>query len=166
MYIRSLSFELKPKNESLSSFKLSEILSSYNYTERAIFNVTLVLEEILSNIIKYSGCTSDIRICTDLYYDSIYIKVVDNGRKFNPVIAKEPDITEATLNRPIGGLGIFITKKIVERIVYRRVGMHNVLTMTVKTKKKRIDKLNNNLFGIPESENVFSMKSAPHSVCI
>ena len=166
MYTRSLSFNLKPKNESLSSFKLSEILSSYNYTERAIFNVTLVLEEILSNIIKYSGCTSDIRVSTDLYYDRIYIKVVDNGRKFNPVIAEEPDIAEATLSRPIGGLGIFITKKIVEKIVYRRVRMLNVLTMTVKTERKQIDKLNNNLFGIPESENFFSMNFASHSVCI
>ena len=47
-------------------------------------------------------------------------------------IIKEPDITLSAEDRPIGGLGIFLIKKIMDEVSYQRVDERNVFIMKKK----------------------------------
>jgi anti-sigma regulatory factor (Ser/Thr protein kinase) len=51
--------------------------------------------------------------------------------EFNPLAAAPPDVTLNLEDRPIGGLGIFLVKKLAPRIAYRRDRDWNRLTFAL-----------------------------------
>jgi len=99
--------------------------------------IGIVIDEIFSNIVRYAYHPSSgnvtIRITVDSY---ITIEFEDRGVAFNPLSADEPDITLPAEEREIGGLGIFMVKKIMDSVEYRREGDKNILTV----KKRRNDR--------------------------
>ena len=54
----------------------------------------------------------------------------DNGKPYNPLEAEEPDITASAEDRSIGGLGIFMVKKMLDNVEYSYVDNYNILTLT------------------------------------
>jgi anti-sigma regulatory factor (Ser/Thr protein kinase) len=58
--------------------------------------------------------------------------MIDSGVEFNPLKKPDPDITLSANEREIGGLGIFITKKTMDKVVYAYENGKNVLTMIKK----------------------------------
>ena len=100
-----------------------------------IFRFQLSLDELLTNIISYGfeGITHDPIITVDIRVDEAEIEITirDNGQPFNPLEdAAEPDLTLAAEDRPIGGLGIHLTKSFIETLAYERVDRFNCLTLT------------------------------------
>lgn len=100
-----------------------------------IFRFQLSLDELLANIISYGfeAVTVDPVITVDIRLDDAEIEVTirDNGQSFNPLEdAEEPDLTLAAEDRPIGGLGIHLTKSFIEKLAYERVDGFNCLTLT------------------------------------
>ena len=95
--------------------------------------IRIAVDEIFSNIARYAYHPSSgsvaIRIAVD---DYITIEFEDRGRPYNPLAADDPDITLSAEERDIGGLGIFIVKKIMESVEYRREGEKNILTIKKK----------------------------------
>lgn len=110
---------------------IDDELSNYNCTNKTTHQIHLAVEEVFANIASYaySGkegkCTLGIK-----YVDSkIVLKFEDDGIPFNPLENKEPDITLPVEKRDIGGLGIFITKKIMDNIEYRYENNKNILIL-------------------------------------
>ena len=64
------------------------------------------------------------------------VTLIDHGIAFDPTLRKDPDITLSAEDRPIGGLGIFLIKKIMDEVSYQRVDERNVFIM--KKKNNRI----------------------------
>ena len=93
----------------------------------------LVIEEIFVNIAKYAykdsqgKCSLTIQNDVEGKLDFIF---EDSGIPFNPLENKEPDITLSAEERDIGGLGILITKKIMDNIQYKYENNKNVLKIT------------------------------------
>ena len=58
--------------------------------------------------------------------DTVY-----NGKKYNPLKNKNPDITSDLKDRKIGGLGVFLAKKLSDKISYAYENGKNVLTVGV-----------------------------------
>ena len=54
----------------------------------------------------------------------------DRGVAFDPLTRPDPDITLPAEQRTIGGLGIFMTRKLMDSVVYARETDENVLTIT------------------------------------
>ena len=54
---------------------------------------------------------------------------VDSGVPFDPCNVPEADITLPLEERPIGGLGLLMVRKMMDEMRYRREGEHNVLTV-------------------------------------
>lgn len=97
--------------------------------------INLVLDELVSNIIKYGYDDQQehqilVKIAID--GDLLTISVDDDGKPFNPLEAPAPDLDLAIEERPIGGLGLFLVKSIVDTLEYRRERDHNILTLTKK----------------------------------
>jgi anti-sigma regulatory factor (Ser/Thr protein kinase) len=98
--------------------------------------VNLVLDEIVSNIIKYGyddAQEHQILVSVALEGDLLTISIDDDGKPFNPLEIPPPDLELSIEERPIGGLGLFLVKSIVDTLQYRRERDHNILTL-----KKRI----------------------------
>ena len=100
-----------------------------------IFRFQLSLDELLANIISYGfeGVTEDPVITVDIRLGDadIEITIRDNGLAFNPLEDAEiPDVTLEAEDRPIGGLGIHLTKSFIDTLAYERVDGFNCLTLT------------------------------------
>ena len=65
-----------------------------------------------------------------VHKDSLTFIISDSGKAFDPTAAPEADITLDVEDRPIGGLGIFLVRNIMDSVHYERVDGKNILTMS------------------------------------
>ena len=97
-----------------------------------MYQVTLALDEVVTNIIKYGyDAPGDHIIVTTLALDGdvLLTQVEDDGHAFNPLEAPPPDIDASLHERPIGGLGIHLIRSLMDSLEYRRENGRNVLIM-------------------------------------
>ena len=89
----------------------------------------VILDEIVSNIVRCSGA-SGFTISIDRQPESLTMVFADDGKAFDPTTeVATPDITASAADRDIGGLGIFMVKKMSKSVSYRREDGKNVLTV-------------------------------------
>lgn len=114
---------------------VEEIGNDFSLSPEVIFNLNLVLEEAVVNIINYAYPKEEhekIYLSAKLHNDSIILVVTDTGKEFDPTMVPEADITLSADERPIGGLGIFLIRQIMNEVKYERIDGKNVLTMEKK----------------------------------
>lgn len=119
--------ELQSVNSQLEQF--GEI---WNLSFELIFNLNLVLEEILSNIIFYGyddSAAHTIELNIGLEGEIIEIEIIDDAKPFNPLDRPDPDISQSLESRKIGGLGIYLVKKIMDDANYIRKNDKNILIL-------------------------------------
>jgi anti-sigma regulatory factor (Ser/Thr protein kinase) len=99
---------------------------------RQVFHLNLALEEVVTNVMKYAyGPEVDSTIGVELEAgpEWVRVRVIDRGPEFNP-LALPPPATAAPLeDRRIGGVGIYLTEQIMDKLSYARQGQLNVLTL-------------------------------------
>ena len=118
----------------LSQF-IDEIGEEFSLTPDIIFNLNLVLEEAVVNVINYAYPKEEhqsIFLSAKLQDSSIVFVLTDTGKEFDPTMAPEADITLSAEDRPIGGLGIFLIRQIMNQVKYERIEGKNVLTLEKK----------------------------------
>lgn len=97
------------------------------------FTLQLVVEEIVVNIVSYAypvGKDGEVTIDVNKTPTAIEISFSDRGVPFNPLEREDPDTTLSAEERPIGGLGIFLVKQMMDSVSYRYEDGHNILTTT------------------------------------
>lgn len=102
-----------------------------------ILNLNLVLEELITNIIFYGfpdKAEHGIEAVFCMEDRVLEIQLTDDAIAFNPLEAKEPDLDQAIEDRPIGGLGIHLVKKIMDEVRYERADNKNILTLKKQLK--------------------------------
>lgn len=123
-----------PANIELVDDMIDPIISSLReigVEHKKIYQVNLALEEILVNIAKYAY--PDDKGIIDISYEiddnnkQLKVVIKDKGIEFNPLEKEDPDLEASVENRKIGGLGIYIVKKIMDDIKYQRINNENVL---------------------------------------
>lgn len=111
-----------------------ENLRDINTTKKLMTEVRLICEEVLINTISYGyeGETGKMRVGYEVDRDCQVITLVfeNDGSPFDPTQKEDPDVTLDIMSRNIGGLGIFMVKKLSDRITYARENGSNVLTIT------------------------------------
>ncbi len=102
------------------------------------FKLRLSIEEAVENVVcyAYEGGIGWLEVGTSLDHDSLIltIELRDAGVPFNPLEAPDPDVSLPANERKVGGLGIFLCKKMMDSINYRYENGNNVLTMTKQIK--------------------------------
>ncbi|MDR0984554.1 MAG: ATP-binding protein [Ruminococcus sp.] len=97
---------------------------------KAQHQINIAVDEILANIANYAYHpevgTVTIRISVG---DTVILEFEDAGIPYNPLEQEEPDITASLEDRELGGLGIFMTKKLMDKVEYKRVGNKNILIL-------------------------------------
>lgn len=100
------------------------------------FKLRLSIEEAVENVVRYAYDGGIGWLETDIHFNQdtllLTIQLRDAGVPFNPLEKEDPDLTLSAEERNIGGLGIYICKKMMDNIEYRYEDGNNVLTMTKK----------------------------------
>lgn len=115
---------------------LEKLGESWNLYEKTVQQINLALEEAFSNIVYYGFKDHNIHeivFSFERMPDGIRIVLTDDGIPFDPTQQDEPDTNLSPEEKPIGGLGIFLIKKLMDVVTYKRVQQTNQLTLYKKT---------------------------------
>ena len=116
--------------------KVDEFCSVNGILPATAYAVNLSVDELLTNTISYGYEDSGehrIDLMIRLDGDVLAVEISDDGIEFAPDSADDPDTNAAIEDRPIGGLGIFLTRQMMDGFDYRRDGGRNIVTLTKKT---------------------------------
>lgn len=130
--------EIDAINENLSQVVdfVSQRLEKYDVSMKIQMQIELAIEEIFVNICNYAydGTVGKAKIefSFDLDTGEAIISFIDNGKEYNPLEKEDPDITLSAEEREIGGLGIYMVKKSMDRLQYDYVDGCNIFTIYKK----------------------------------
>jgi anti-sigma regulatory factor (Ser/Thr protein kinase) len=111
---------------------LEQFTARHQIPGRALHEVQLAFEEHLTNIVRYAYADTrehHIHVRMMLRSRELRIEVEDDGQPFNPLKHPTPDLSLPLDQRPIGGLGIHMIRKSLDRLEYRRENDRNILVM-------------------------------------
>lgn len=134
------SYRINIKNEldelATVSQKLEELTEKWEVDMGVAMNLSLCLEEALTNVIFYAypeGKSGDIQVTVQLEGGSVSIGIEDEGKAFNPLTdSKDPDLEASVEDRQIGGLGIHFIKQFMDKLDYQRINNKNQLVFSKK----------------------------------
>ncbi|MFR7821101.1 SpoIIE family protein phosphatase [Candidatus Pseudoruminococcus sp.] len=107
---------------------VENILESADVPKKVIYKMNIAIDEVYSNIIRYSGA-DDASVECSLANGKITLTFIDNGSPYNPLENKDPDTSLSAEEREIGGLGIFMVKKTMDDIKYSFEDERNILVL-------------------------------------
>lgn len=115
------------------SNQVREFLCGCDAPPAAEFLTDLVIEELVTNTIKYGyddKAAHRIHVCIEFHDGRLCIEIRDNGHAFDPLAQEAPDLTLSAEERPIGGLGIHLVRQMTDDVRYERRGDENIVTAT------------------------------------
>ena len=122
----------KKELQNIETF-VKDILESQKCNKKLINKIGLAIEEIFVNIANYAYKDKDGTCNLTIKFDNGKYNFIfeDEGVKFNPLENKNPDISLPASEREVGGLGIFLTKNIMDDINYKYENNKNILTLII-----------------------------------
>ena len=94
--------------------------------------IKLAVEEAVTNCIEYAypvGTVGDVVVDIEADDSTIRFIITDSGADFDPTKVSKADTTLSVDERPIGGLGVFLVRNLMDSINYERIKGKNVLRM-------------------------------------
>ena len=114
---------------------VEEVCEAMGFDGALTAQLTLAIEEAVVNVMKYAyppQKRGDVTIEAQSNDLRLKFTIIDSGMPFDPTVRAEVDTTLSAEDRPIGGLGIHLVRKIMDSINYERVDSLNVLTLRKK----------------------------------
>jgi anti-sigma regulatory factor (Ser/Thr protein kinase) len=122
-------FELNTLNQQVESF-----CESHDVAAIKLFSIQLIIEELVTNIIKYgrgNGDKATIEVELKVDGDDIGLSIADNAAAFNPLEQEEANTNLPLEERDVGGLGLFLVRKKVKSLSYEHKDGFNVLKAVI-----------------------------------
>ena len=128
-----LEIEAAPENlEEVLAF-LRERLQATDCSLKAQMHLEVAVEEIFINIASYAYDpeTGKAIVRIEVSDDPLAVTItfIDHGVPYDPLKNADPDIVSSAEERPVGGLGIFMTKKLMDGVTYEYKDGRNILTL-------------------------------------
>ena len=131
---KSSELALPAKSENLSKVMsfMEACLEDSCCSVKTRMQLDLAVEEIFINVASYAYApkTGEVKIIVEPLPNSVSITFIDSGIPYDPLAKPDPDITLSAQERQIGGLGIFMIKKLMDDVAYKRQDDKNILTIT------------------------------------
>jgi len=135
----SIQLPAKIENMELLVQFISDIARKLGFSGKRIKEIELATEEALVNIINYAypDYSGDIKVICSLDPSKAFvIKIEDTGIAFDISSLKDPDISAGISDREVGGLGVFLIRKLMDKVKYHRKNKKNILELVVHIPSK------------------------------
>ena len=112
---------------------IADFVAQRQLSAKVAFDLNLALDELLTNSILYGYDEGqdgrEIYIRITHVGDVIELEIEDDGRSYNPLETPEPNLQAELMDRPIGGLGLHLVRKLTDQVEYQRRDGKNILTI-------------------------------------
>ena len=131
-----ISLRLSAKLENLGGFigPLSDCAKAQGFEGGKISKIELAAEEALVNIFHYAypERPGDVEMICQVDRGRFIIEIIDSGIPFDVTAMPDPDVTAGIEERELGGLGIFLIRRMMDEVRYRREDNRNILTLIIQ----------------------------------
>jgi anti-sigma regulatory factor (Ser/Thr protein kinase) len=88
--------------------------------DKYVFALETAVDEASTNVVKhaYAGKGGFFQISCALHGSDITVTIRDHGNKFDPNSVALPEVVSPLEDRKVGGLGIYMMKKMMDRVDY------------------------------------------------
>lgn len=117
------------------SAQIDEMAEQDDWSPKLLYLVQLCLEELALNAMTYGRQKglSEFQVSINPGVEEVVVELHDNGAAFDPTKdAPIPDPDAPMDDRPVGGLGLFLIREMVDDLAYRREEGWNHLTITIR----------------------------------
>lgn len=123
---------VESKSENLN--EVSDFIENELGCISSLTSFLISVDEIFSNISKfaYGDGVGKVTFRLDVSEEETSLTIIDQGQAFDPLQNEEPDVSLSVEDREIGGLGIFLVKKLMDSVSYERSGNNNILVLKKK----------------------------------
>ncbi len=113
---------------------VSETATAMGVHPKRVMHLELAVEEAAVNICSYAYeiPPGEVTIRISREAEVVRIELTDVGVPFDPLAADAPDIKSELENREVGGLGIFLIRRMLDEVHYSRSGDRNILSLAVR----------------------------------
>lgn len=127
-------YSLVMRNDIQQIPTLAEWIDTLGLPQDLNMPINLALEETVTNVMLYAypGKSGRVLVEAETSPGQVIFTISDTGIAFDPTKQEEPDITQGVEDRPIGGLGIYLVKQIMDDVRYERKEDKNILTLVKK----------------------------------
>ena len=112
---------------------VDEQLEALNCPIKAQMQIDIAIDELFGNIAHYAYSSETGKATVRFEFDPntrmVSITFLDSGIPFDPLAKADPDVNAPTEERGIGGLGIYLVRKTMDRVDYRYADGRNILTI-------------------------------------
>ena len=119
---------------------MDEVCEAAGFNASLAMQMNLAMEEAVVNVMNYAypvGVKGDIVIEAEDKGDSVQFDIIDGGTPFDPTAEADVDTTLSAEERPIGGLGIFLVRQLMDIVSYKYKDGKNRLTLVKKKVKSK-----------------------------
>ena len=136
MTMKELEVEAADENLAEVQAFVEEQLARTGCSLKAQMQIGVAVEEVFINIAHYAYAPgtgrATVRVEASDDPAAVSITFMDRGVPFDPLAKEDPDVALPASERPIGGLGVFLTKKLMDGASYEYRNGKNILTLTKK----------------------------------
>ena len=102
---------------------------------RRLMQLELAVEEAVVNICLYAYEVppGELTVRIDADAASFLVELIDEGVPFDPLAVEEPDLRADVEDRKVGGLGIFLVRRVMDEVAYLREDDHNILRLLIRS---------------------------------
>ena len=112
---------------------VNEQLEAFDCPIKVQMQIDIAIDELFGNIAHYAYNLSDGNVTVKVEFTenplAVLITFIDEGIPYDPTKQTEPDITLSADERQIGGLGIYMVKKLMDEIMYEYKNGQNILSV-------------------------------------
>jgi anti-anti-sigma factor len=134
------SAEIRIANQLAEIGKVADLVDEFGrrhaLSERVRHDMSIAIDEIISNIIHYSyrdNAGHGISVCLKLLPGELHAEIVDDGAAFDPLAHHTPQPSGTAKERALGGLGLHLVTSLMDNVRYVRRGDGNHLTLVKRT---------------------------------
>ena len=114
---------------------VDEVCEQAGFDMSMTMKMNLAIEEAVVNVMDYAypeGTKGDVVVEATVDDQCLAFVIIDSGKPFDPTTKDDADTTLSAEERPIGGLGIFLVRQLMDELHYEYKGGKNVLRLRKK----------------------------------
>ena len=129
--MKELNLEATIENIPTVTAFVDDELEKLDCPMKARMQIDVAIDELFSNIARYAyqpeTGPATVRVEVEKEPMAVILTFIDHGKPYDPLSGKDPDVTAGAEDRPIGGLGVFLVKKIMDDVRYEYRNGRNIL---------------------------------------
>ena len=112
---------------------VADAAESVEMHPKRVMHLQLAVEEATVNVCNYAYEVppGELQITIEKQGTRLVVKIEDEGVPFDPLTLEAPDLTARVEERSVGGLGVYLMKRVMDEVHYYREGKRNVLILIV-----------------------------------